>query len=176
MKFHEQNSRHSAFTLIEPLAVIANFVRWAARLSSALAGTKLRGYAPFTSLLLIVFLAGCATPNTVGSRERERVTAYTTFPPDIKALVNQGEIQAGMTDDAVYIAWGPPAQILQSGNQAGTVTTWLYEGGYLAGTRYWSWGRSPLYDYQPVTYVSAEVIFANGVVQSWHTLPQPPTY
>jgi hypothetical protein len=176
MKFHEQNPKDSVFTLNEPLVVIASIARLAALLPPALASIKQRGYAPFILLLMIVLLAGCATPSTVASREQERVAAYTTFLPDIKALVNQGEIQAGMTADAVYIAWGPPAQILQSGNQTGTVTTWLYQGGYLQGTRYWNRGRSPRYDYQPVTYVSAEVVFANGVVQSWRTLPQPPTY
>jgi hypothetical protein len=132
-------------------------------------------YTPFV-LLSIVFLAGCATPSTIGSREQERVAAYASFSPEIKKLVNQGGISAGMTTDAVYIAWGPPAQVLQSGNQNGAVTTWLYQGGYLQGTRYWVGGRSPRYDYEPVTYVSAEVVFANGVVQSWRTLPQPPTY
>ncbi len=161
MKFRKQNSKYSASTLIEPLTVIANATRSAA---------------PFILLLMIVFLAGCATPSTVSSREHERNAAYTAFPPDIKALVSQGEIKAGMTTDAVYIAWGPPSQILQSGDQTGTVITWLYEGGYLQGTRYWSRGRFPHYEYQPVTYVSAEVVFANGVVQSWRTLPQPPTY
>lgn len=176
MKFHEQNPKDSAFTLIELLEVIAHIAILAAPLPPALASTKQRGYAPFVLLLMIVFVAGCATPSTIGSREQERVAAYTAFSPAIKTLVNQGEIQAGMTPDAVYIAWGPPAQILQSGNQNGTVTIWLYQGGYLQGTRYWLRGRSPRYDYQPATYVSAEVIFANGVVQSWRTLPQPPTY
>src|SRR5208283_1160360 len=109
MKFHEQNPEGSAFILIEPLVVIAYFARLAALLPPALASTKQRGYAPFVLLLMIVFVAGCATPSTVGSRERERVAAYTSFPPEIKALVNQGEIQAGITTDAVYIAWGSPA-------------------------------------------------------------------
>jgi hypothetical protein len=176
MKFHEQNPKDSAFTLNEPLAVIASIARLAALLPPALARTRQRGYTPFILLLMIVFVAGCATPSTVDSREQERGAAYSTFSLDVKALVNQGEIKAGMTADAVYIAWGPPAQILQSGNQTGTVTTWLYQGGYLQGTRYWNRGRSPSYDYQPVTCVSAEVVFANGVVQSWRTLPQPPTY
>ncbi len=105
MKFHEQNSRYSAFTLIEPLAVIAKIARSAARLPLVRASTKQPGYAPFLLLLMIVFLAGCATPSTISSRERERVAAYTTFSPDVKAVVNQGEIQAGMTADAVFIAW-----------------------------------------------------------------------
>src|ERR1035441_5814429 len=101
MKFNEQNSRDSAFTLNEPLVVIASIARLAALLPPALASIKQRGYAPFILLLMIVLLAGCATPSTVASREQERVAAYSTFSLDVKALVNQGEITAGMTADAV---------------------------------------------------------------------------
>lgn len=41
-------------------------------------------------------------------------------------------------------------------------------------TRYWySHQRVPQTDYQPRTYVRAELIFAGGTLQSWRTLPQP---
>jgi hypothetical protein len=126
-------------------------------------------------LLAVVFLAGCATPSTIQSREKERAAVYASFSPEIKGLVDQGQIKAGMTTDAVYIAWGPPEQALQSGNQKGEYTTWVYLGSFLEETRFWAGRRYPYlaHDYEPRTYVRAEIVFVNGVVQSWRTLPQP---
>lgn len=42
-----------------------------------------------------------------------------------------------MSEDAVYIAWGKPAQILHQEDQRGASTTWLYEGAWMEETRYW---------------------------------------
>jgi len=127
----------------------------------------------FALPLLIALLAtGCATSNTLASRKAERTAAYTVLPDEMKALVDEGKIKVGMPQDAVYIAWGKPAQILQNESEAGGATVWIYEGGYLEETRYWS-RRSINHDYQPRTYVRAEVVFVDGKVKSWHTLPQP---
>jgi hypothetical protein len=127
-------------------------------------------------LLPVLLFTGCATTSTIQSREQERAAAYAAFPQNIKALVNEGRIAAGMTPDAVYIAWGPPGQVLESGNQYGEFTSWIYQGAFLEETRYWIGRRfpHPTYDYEPRTYISAEIVFANGVVQSWRTYPQPP--
>jgi hypothetical protein len=90
-----------------------------------------------------------------------------------------------MNMDAVYIAWGKPAQVLQQEDQHGASTIWLYEGGWWEESRYWTYrqvvGRGDqVYlerylesDYQPRSYVSAEIVFIKGVVNSWRTLPQP---
>ncbi len=92
----------------------------------------------------------------------------------MKALVDEGQIRRGMTQDAVYIAWGKPSQVLQQEDGRGLVTFWLYHGGWLEETRYWTHhSRFPITDYQPRTYVSAEITFVNGVVDSWRTLPKP---
>jgi hypothetical protein len=121
-----------------------------------------------------LFLTGCAT-STIQSRRQERATSYAALSAEFKTQVSAGQIQRGMTPDAVYIAWGQPAQILQREDPQGRVTTWLYEGGWLEETRYWPRGAHsiPVTDYQPRTYVSAEVNFLNGVVNSWRTLPKP---
>jgi hypothetical protein len=126
----------------------------------------------FAGLLLV----GCASHNTIQTRKQERAAAYSSLSPEAKALVDQGQIKVGMPMDAVYIAWGPPAEILRSENEAGAATVWIYRGGYLEETRYWAgWRHHPYleHDYQPRTYVSAEIAFVNGVVKSWRTLPQP---
>ncbi len=125
-------------------------------------------------LLAGAFVTGCASTNTIDARKKERATAYATLPTETKALVDAGEIRRGMPEDAVYIAWGKPAQILHSEDQNGAATVWLYEGGWMEETRYWTcrW-RTPVTDYQPRTYVRAEIVFVGGKVDSWRTLPQP---
>ena len=125
-------------------------------------------------LLFICFLfTGCATSN-IETRKRERAAGYATLSPEFKALVSDGQIRRGMSEDGVYIAWGKPAQILQLEDANGLSVTWIYTGGWMEETRYWySYRRVPQTDYQPRTYVRAEIVFVNGVVQSWQTLPQP---
>jgi len=123
----------------------------------------------------ILLVAGCATTSSIQSRKVERSAACASLAPEMKSLVDAGQIKAGMTQDAVYMAWGQPAQILQSGSENGEATTWIYRGGYLEETRYWAGWRQPRleHDYQPRTYVSAEIIFQDGKVKQWRTLPQP---
>ncbi|HZQ47262.1 MAG TPA: hypothetical protein VFC07_09650 [Verrucomicrobiae bacterium] len=119
-----------------------------------------------------LLLAGCATPSTVVSRKQERSAAYAALPPEMKAAVDQGQLKAGMNMDAVYIAWGPPGQVLNGGNEGGETTTWIYYGGYVEEVRYWG-HRSVHYDYDPRTYQRAQVVFVNGLVSQWQTFPPP---
>ncbi len=124
-------------------------------------------------MLAGLFLVGCAT-STVESRRRERAASFSALTPEFQALVNDRQIRRGMTLDAVYIAWGKPAQILQREDERGVVTIWLYHGGWMEETRYWTYNsRVPINDYQPRTYVSAEITFVNDAVSSWRTLPKP---
>jgi hypothetical protein len=132
----------------------------------------------------LALLTGCATSNTVEKRRAERSTAYAALPAEQQALVANGQIKVGMSMDAVYIAWGKPAQVLESENERGAVTTWLYEGGWMQESRYWDYrqvGTGPnLYlerylinDYQPRTYVRAQLRFVEGRLKEWQTLPRP---
>jgi hypothetical protein len=134
--------------------------------------------------LSLLFAAGCST-STVESRRKERAAAYNGLTPEEKELVDRGQIQTGMNQDAVYIAWGPPAQILQnqSGN-SGVQTVWLYEATTMQETRYWTFREVPVRghvfleryldrDYDPHNYVNAEIVFVGGKVSSWRTLPRP---
>ena len=125
----------------------------------------------FLLFLSLPFLSGCAT-STLDSRKKERAGAYASLPAETKAAVDQGRIKIGMPMDAVYIAWGSPAQVLEHEGPAGAATVWLYEGGWMEEDRFW-YGRHLAFAYQPRTYVRAEVVFANGIVKSWRTLPQP---
>lgn len=137
----------------------------------------------FLLLALVIVAAGCQTAN-IESRKRERAAAYAAFPPELKALVDSGQIKTGMTPDAVYISWGKPAEILHGESERGAETLWLYYGGWMEETRYWSYRqvgngdqlcleRYLATDYQPRTYVSAEIIFVDGLVKRWRMLPRP---
>jgi hypothetical protein len=137
----------------------------------------------FLFLLTGIFLAGCQT-STVESRRQEKMSSYTTFSPEVQRLVDSGQIRVGMPADAVYIAWGAPSEVLQSESAQGMVTTWLYHGTYMQEYRYWNYresrDRDGLYleryldtDYNPRHFLRAEIIFQNGVVKSWRTLPRP---
>jgi len=135
-------------------------------------------------LLAALLLAGCASSNTVAKRRAERAAAYAALDQEQRDLVDHGQIKVGMTPDAVYIAWGRPAQILQSEDQQGAVTIWLYEGGWMEESRYWSYRqvgygrdlcleRYLINDYQPRTYIRAQLRFVDGRLTDWQTLPRP---
>ena len=135
-------------------------------------------------LLLAAALLGCAT-STVESRRQERMAAYNALTAEERELVDRGQIKVGMNQDAVYVAWGRPSQVLQGESGAGGVTTtWLYHGTWMEETRYWSYREVPYQggvyleryldrDYHPRDYLSAEIVFAGGKVARWRTLPRP---
>jgi hypothetical protein len=133
-------------------------------------------------LLATLVLGGCAT-STVEKRKEERAAAYAKLSPEFKTAVDVGELKVGMPIDAVYVAWGKPSQIVRGESSSGATTTWLYYGTQLVEYRYWSYGPYwhgsayycspyPAYDYYPRSYVRAEVVFQNGLVSSWRTLPR----
>jgi hypothetical protein len=139
-----------------------------------------------SSLLLLAALlfCGCKTA-TVETRKQERSATYSQLAPEFKALVDQGRIKIGMPMDGVYIAWGKPSQVLQGESSEGSLTTWLYHGTTFEEYRYWGYRpyyyHGPYYgsqpylerDYIPRSYIQAEVIFQDGAVKSWRSLPRP---
>lgn len=137
-------------------------------------------------LLALAVVAGCASNKGLEKRRAERATPYAALSPEFRELVDKGQIKVGMNTDAVYIAWGEPAEILQSESPGGAVTTWIYYGGWMEETRYWSYRqvghgrdlcleRCLINDYQPRTYARAQLVFINGALKEWRTLPRPPS-
>lgn len=142
------------------------------------------------ALSLSLFLAGCST-SSLEERKKEKQTVYRELEPDVKLLVDQGIISEGMSEDAVYVAWGKPAEILAIETNSGPLTKWLYKGIYYQEHSYWVFrSDNPRMDYygrsesavrsrrleksfEPHDYVSAEVDFSNGFVKSWRKRPQP---
>jgi len=123
-------------------------------------------------LLAALLVTGCASTDTIASRKQAHADGYAMLPPDMRAAVDQGQIKAGMSKDGVMIAWGKPSQSVHGGNASGETTTWIYQGLYTQETRIWGPYRMN-YAYTPLTYVRAQVVFVNDVVQSWQTFPAP---
>ncbi len=134
-------------------------------------------------LVVVGILSGCAT-STLETRKQERWSAYAALSEEERRLVDTGQIQTGMSEDAVFLSWGKPVQILEQQNETGRFTTWLYQGSELHSDWYWrSGGRGHARGYfrhaTPVPYhdihdyVKAEVVFSGGKVLRWQTLPRP---
>jgi hypothetical protein len=145
-----------------------------------------RGLTGCVLVAVLVGGAGCATKSTVETRKTERAAAYAALSEDQRKLVDEGLIQVGMGEDAVYMAWGQPDEILRSGDASGETTTWLYHGTTTDEFLYWRYyevprpgGRNYLTrhmdrDLNVREYVAAELVFREGQLASWRTLPKPP--
>jgi hypothetical protein len=73
---------------------------------------------------LTFLFAGCTTVET---RIAERPEAFRSMSPADQALVQAGRVREGMSQDAVYIAWGPPSQRIPGRNRGQLVETWVYD-------------------------------------------------
>src|SRR6266571_2297056 len=71
----------------------------------------------------VLVLASCSTTETRISGHPE---IYQTLSTKDQALVSQGQIRAGMSQNAVWLAWGSPDRKIV-GNMRGRPTeTWIY--------------------------------------------------
>ncbi len=130
--------------------------------------------------------ATSTSPKAIAKRRLEKAVTFEALPTEFQEAVNQGHIRVGMNYDAVYIAWGKPAQILQGGDASGEHTTWLYHGTATDSFHTWRYREYPRKDgttfldrtldtdYAFRDYVSAELSFQNGLLQRWKMLPKPP--
>ncbi|MDX1952314.1 MAG: hypothetical protein SFY81_09010 [Verrucomicrobiota bacterium] len=134
-------------------------------------------------VVLFLGLVGCAS-SSIETRRSEKISSYQTLSPQDQATVDSGQIRVGMSADAVYIAWGKPSEVLESEDASGHLTTWRYYGTWMQETRYWAYrevNRGPdlalerylISDYNPRDYVRSEIVFKEGKVISWRTLPRP---
>lgn len=139
----------------------------------------------FAPLIVLLLALGCATKSTIETRRTEKISAYQALTPDQQATVDAGQVRVGMSSDAVYIAWGKPSEVLESEDSSGHYVTWRYYGSWLQENRYWAYrevngGRHGVYlerylasDYTPRDFVRSEIVFKEGKVLSWRTLPKP---
>jgi hypothetical protein len=70
-----------------------------------------------------LIFTGCATTET---RISDHPEIFNSLSPSDQALVREGKIRAGMSQNAVWLAWGAPEQ-KAVGNMRGRPTeTWIY--------------------------------------------------
>ena len=136
------------------------------------------------ALPVALLFSGCKS-TTIESRRTQRAQAYAALSPEQQRFVDTGEIRSGMNEDAVFIAWGPAWEILRGETDGQLLTTWIYRGTWWDEQTYWNYRavrfadgnlRSiPVLDRAsvPRDYVMAEVVFVNGRVKSWRTIPKP---
>ncbi len=126
-----------------------------------------------------LLLASChvATP---ASRIEQHPQLFASLPEAEKALVQQGRIRAGMSADAVYLAWGYPNSQPFVGEKNGRrMERWVYTRMEpVMVTPGWDegfWGPDGHYrsrmgmDTAYVPRNTAEVVFEDGRVVSWET-------
>ncbi len=123
----------------------------------------------------MILLTGCST---VSSRIEENRAGFAQLSPNDQALVQQGKIRGGMSQEAVYFAWGRPQQKAVGEIHGVPTETWVYlistavpsyYGGYYGGfygsvgyfgrhggRRYYGAIYDPFYD--PFYYPFAQTI------------------
>jgi len=147
------------------------------------------------------FLTSCATTET---RISEHPDMFQRLPPGDQALVREGRIRNGMSQDGVYLAWGGPDQRIVGRVQGKPSDTWVYVGtshypypygwgpafyggygfGYVGHHRfpYARYGYSGFYEpffdaYRPsIYYPERTVSFQNGRVVAYQFLNSPRIY
>ena len=130
-------------------------------------------------LVLAAALFASCTSNTPQGRIEKDPARYGKLSSNDRSLVDAGKIRTGMSQDAVYLAWGKPNSVSKGGDGGSTTERWTYTG----QTPVWSnqfavsygsgYGRcrGPYYDYGPtiayVPYTAGVVHFRNGRVTKW---------
>ena len=89
-------------------------------------------------------LSSCATTDYRISRYPQ---LYQSLSPDEQALVQQGRIREGMSQDAVFLAWGSPEQRMVGRSRGRPVETWIYTTSYPGYSPYYGAGFGYGYGY-----------------------------
>jgi hypothetical protein len=137
------------------------------------------------AMLLMPLIASCV-PSTPQARIEREPQKFEALGSRHQELVRNGQLARGMSQDAVYLAWGAPAGVFQGSrngraserwdyNSSRPVTTVGFHGGYGCGLGpYGVYGPYPGYgcysigpDVVYVPYRSASVWFVENRVDSW---------
>jgi outer membrane protein assembly factor BamE (lipoprotein component of BamABCDE complex) len=143
------------------------------------------------SLLTVLTLCQCAT-STPQSRIERNPQIFSRLGAKDRELVTSGVIREGMTQDAVFLAWGSPDRVSAGRSRGKDIESWYYVSerpvrtfnmnmgfGYGAWSPYWGpagwggypyWGGGPSMTYVP--YTTGVVEFTSGCVTSWMATPR----
>jgi len=95
----------------------------------------------FGAAATALVLAGCSTTE---SRISEHPDIYQSLSPNDQALVSRGQIRTGMSQGAVWLAWGSPEQKTQGAMRNHATETWIYLDTYAAPYGYgYGYGFGP---------------------------------
>jgi hypothetical protein len=144
----------------------------------------LRGVAVLAASLVV----SCVSP-TPASRIADSPWLYDRLPERQRELVRQGKLERGMSPDAVWLAWGEPAQRFEGWEKGKATLRWDYAGiqpvyttgfgGSLGWGGYGRWGGPYRHGYAPyssfgmgpeiayVPYHRASAWFANKCLEAW---------
>ena len=121
-----------------------------------------------------LILVGCATTQ---SRISQHPEMYQRLSARDQALVSQGQIRAGMSMDAVWLAWGTPDEKIPDNMGGRPTETWLYlryqtPPSYGAPYYYgpFDWSYIP----PKFPYASRGATFSNRRVVFFQYVPPPP--
>jgi hypothetical protein len=70
-----------------------------------------------------LILAGCSTTE---SRIKEHPEIFGSLSPKDQDLVSRGQIRTGMSQDAIWLAWGQPDQRVKGAMRGHATETWIY--------------------------------------------------
>lgn len=141
----------------------------------------------------LLLLGGCAT-STPQSRIASNPALFEALSEQDRGLVSSGMVREGMSQDAVFLAWGRPHRVSEGSRDGRRFETWSYFRsepvrrvgvgvGYGYGRGPWGYpghygrygrGYDPFYhggpswDYRQVK--TAEVEFVNDRVSRWELL------
>lgn len=145
----------------------------------------------FGAIMAALFLGACASSSPM-SRITNNPAVFESLSQEHRELVATGVIRQGMTQDAVFLAWGRPDRVSRGHRGGQGFETWTYlefeavrrrnlgvgfgYGGHGYGRRHgWPghhrgfhdpfYGGGSTVDYIPV--IGAEVVFIGGRVSEW---------
>jgi hypothetical protein len=133
-----------------------------------------------TALSACLIFSSCA-PSTPQARIERNPLQFEALNAKEKALVQKGQIDKGMSPDAVMLAWGPPDRRFEGMRNSKKIERWDYTGTQPVYSSYYSssfgygYGRrgyssidlalGPEVTYVP--YHFASVWFVNHRVDAW---------
>ena len=128
-----------------------------------------------------ITLIGCQSSG-IARRKAGRIETYNSLTADSRALIDKGEIQAGMDTNAVFIAWGEPGEVRSVDSPDEPEVVWFYYKHFTREhprwvQRYERYGFYGTYDYRPEmtshNYLARTVVFKGGRAVRWQNFPPP---
>ncbi len=134
---------------------------------------------PCLALVAVSLLFSACQVATPATRIEQNPVMFESLPEKDKQLVQQGKIRAGMSPEAVFLAWGHPnTQPFEGEKNGKRLLRWVYTrsepvmvspawGAPCPGPYGWCHGYSGMPDTIYIPRNTASVTFEDGKVVSW---------